>query len=102
MKPQLYPTPTFRPIHLISTLSSLAISAMLASSMLMGTASAQTIQLQYDFEDTGTTTASSGPLAVPLNMLSASSAAVDLHGGANSGIQNVGQSLNISTNPSAG
>ncbi|HEV2693951.1 MAG TPA: hypothetical protein VG347_13740 [Verrucomicrobiae bacterium] len=59
--------------------------------------------MQYTFEDgPGTTTASSGALAIPLNMLSSGSGAVDLHGGANSGIQNSGKSLNLSTNPIAG
>src|SRR6267378_572566 len=102
MKPKFYPTPTFRPIHLIATFRRIAILAMLAIPMLLGTAFAQTVQLQYDFEDSGTTTTNSGPLAVPLTMFPASGGAVDLHGASGSGIQNTGQSLNISTNPTAG
>ena len=76
---------------------------MLAIPMLLGTAAAQTLQLQYTFEDgPGTTTTSSGALPITLNMLSSSSSAVDLHGPAGSGVQNQGASLNLSTNPIAG
>jgi hypothetical protein len=104
MKPKYYQTLTFRTTHLISTLRLLAILAMLASSMLLGTAFAQTPQLRYTFEDgPGTTTTSSGALPVVLNMVSGSGlAAVDLHGPANSGVQNQGHSLNLSTNPISG
>ena len=104
MKPKFYQTHTFRTTHLISTLRPLAILAMLASSMLLGTAFAQTLQLRYTFEDgPGTTTTSSGALPVVLNMVSGSGlAAVDLHGPANSGVQNQGHSLNLSTNPISG
>lgn len=104
MKPKYYQTLTFRTTHLISTLRLLAILAMLASSMLLGTAFAQTLQLRYTFEDgPGTTTTSSGALPVVLNMVSGSGlAAVDLHGPANSGVQNQGHSLNLSTNPISG
>src|ERR1035437_3907206 len=103
MKPKYYQTLTFRTTHLISTLRLLAILAMLASSMLLGTAFAQTLQLHYTFEDAGTTTTSSGALPVVLNMVSGSGlAAVDLHGPANSGVQNQGHSLNLSTNPISG
>jgi len=54
---------------------------MLASSMLLGTAFAQTLQLRYTFEDgPGTTTTSSGALPVVLNMVNSSGSAVDLRG----------------------
>ncbi len=102
MKPYYYPTHILLTKQFSFTLRSLTIMALLAGSMLSGTAFAQTLQLQYDFEDAGTTTANSGPLAVSLNMLSSSSGAVDLHGALGSGIQNMGKSLNISTNPLAG
>src|SRR5271154_4011500 len=103
MKQQNYQNCTFRTTHLISPLRSLAILAMLATSMLMGTAYAQILQLRYTFGDgPGTTTTSSGSLPVVLNMVSSASAPVDLHGGAGSGVQGVGTSLNISTNPIAG
>src|ERR1700742_4420392 len=66
-------------------------------------APAQTLQLKYTFEDgPGTTTTSSGALALPLNMVYSSGTPVDLHGAANSGIQNQGHSLDLSTNPIAG
>src|SRR5258706_10294965 len=109
MKPRFYQptqTPTFRTTCLISILRPLAILAMLASSLLLGTAFAQTLQLRYTFEDgPGTTTTndpSSAIYPLALNMLSASSSAVDLHGPANSGVQNQGASLNLSTNPISG
>ena len=104
MKPKFYLINSFKTTHLILTLRPLAILAMLASSMLLGTAFAQTLQLRYTFEDgPGTTTTSSGALPVVLNMVSGSGlAAVDLHGPANSGVQNQGQSLNLSTNPISG
>jgi len=56
-------------------------------------ATAQTLQLQYGFEDTGTTTASGGALNVPLSLLNAGGTATDIHGAANSGVQGQGKSL---------
>jgi hypothetical protein len=58
---------------------------------------AQTLQLRYTFEDTGTTTASdpSGALSVPLDLLNAAGAATDVHGAANSGVQNQGKALDF-------
>src|SRR5258706_1204626 len=108
MKPRFYQptqTPTFRTTCLISILRPLAILTMLASSLLLGTAFAQTLQLKYTFQDTGTTTTNDPTSAIypiPLNMVNSSLGATDLHGGANSGIQNVGQSLDLSTNPITG
>jgi hypothetical protein len=108
MKHNYHQTHTFRLTHLISTstLRSLAILAMLAGSMLMGTAFAQTLQLRYTFADgPGTTTTSSGALPVTLNMVSGAyppGTAVDLHGPAGSGVQNQGYSLNLTTNNAAG
>jgi len=103
MNSKYYQTHMFRTIHLIPIFRSLTILAMLAGSMLLGTAFAQTLQLRYTFEDgPGTTTTSSGALPVVLNMVNSAGAAVDLHGAANSGVQNQGASLNLSTNPIAG
>lgn len=104
MKPKYYQTLTFRTTHLISTLRPLAILAMLASSMLLGTAFAQTLQLQYTFENgPGTTTTSSGALPVTLNMVASDGVtAVDLHGAAGSGVQGQGKALNLSTNAISG
>ncbi len=69
----------------------------------MGTASAQTLQFRYTFEDGPGTTTTNDPASaiypLPINMLTANSAAADLRG---AGIQNVGKSLNLSTNPPAG
>lgn len=66
------------------------------------TGNAQTLQLQYTFGDgPGTTTTSSGALPVVMNLIS-NGAPFDLHGGANSGVQNQGTSLNISHNPISG
>ncbi len=53
MKPKYYQTLKFRTIHLISTLRLLAILAMLASSMLLETAFAQTLQLHLPIVDSG-------------------------------------------------
>src|ERR1035437_3873145 len=104
MKPNYYQTLTFRTTHLISTLRPFAILAMLASSMLLGTAFAQTLQLRYTFEDgPGTTTMSSGALPVTLNMgASDGVTAVDLHGAAGSGVQGQGKAFDLSTNAISG
>src|SRR3954470_21160152 len=58
---------------------------------------AQTLQLRYTFEDTGTTTASDpgGALSVPLSLLNAGGAATDIHGAAGSGVQNQGKGLDF-------
>jgi hypothetical protein len=79
-------------LNLLMALTSLCIFAGIS-------AVAQTLQLRYTFEDSGTTTTSdgSGALSVPLNLLDFSGAATDLHGPANSGVQNQGHSLNLST-----
>lgn len=69
-------------------------------------AHAQTLQLKYTFEDgpgnTTTDDPSSAIYPLSMSMISSSGAVGDLHGGANSGIQNLGASLNLSTNPIAG
>src|SRR5580698_6747234 len=85
------------------TMGSLAIfCAILCCQLAQG----QTLQFRYNFEDApGTTTTddpSSAIYPLALNMLNSGGGAVDLHGPANSGIQNQGRSLNISTNPIAG
>src|SRR5437870_12537149 len=79
---------------LLQSLSIFACFYMLANSVY-----AQTLQLRYTFEDTGTTTASdpSGAISVPLNMLSFANAATDLHGASNSGIQNPGHALDLTS-----
>ncbi len=83
-----------------SRLRSLAVGLAVAASILWcgPTVHAQTLQLRYTFEDSGTTAASDpgGALNVPLTLLNFSGAATDLHGPANSGIQNRGHSLDLS------
>jgi hypothetical protein len=99
----------FRTKQFSSALRSLAILALLASPILMGTAFAQTLQLRYTFGDgPGTTTASSGALPVTLNMISGPMAAngtgtpVDAHGPAGSGVQQQGSCLDMTANSPLG
>ena len=84
----------------------LAVLAFLCALLCALSAQAQTLQFRYNFEDgPGTTTTndpSSAIYPLVMNMVSSSGAAGDLHGPANSGVQNVGASLNLSTNPIAG
>lgn len=67
---------------------------------------AQTLQLKYTFEDGPGNTTTDDPASaiypLALNLVSSSGTLSDLHGGVNSGIQNRGASLNLSTNPIAG
>jgi hypothetical protein len=65
-------------------------------------AGAQTLQLRYTFEETGTTAGSSGALNVPLTLQDFAGAATDLHGAAGSGVQQQGKSLDLSTGTIAG
>jgi len=113
MKQHFHITHTSRILRLIKlistqTLRPLAILAMIAGCMMLGTAYAQNLQLRYTFEDSpGTTTTddpSSAIYPVTLNMVSNTAAGlpVDLHGPANSGVQNLGHSLNLSANPATG
>jgi hypothetical protein len=113
MKQHFYITHSSRIVRLTKlistqTLRPLAILAMIAGSMLLGTAYAQNLQLRYTFEDSpGTTTTddpSSAIYPVTLNMVSNTAAGlpVDLHGPANSGVQNQGHSLNLSGNNPSG
>ncbi len=79
---------------------------MLGGSMLLETAFAQpTLQFKFAFQDgPGTTTTddpSSAVYPLTMNLLNSGGTAADLHG-PNSGIQSVGYSLNLSTNPIAG
>lgn len=75
----------------------LAFTLCLTGTAVLQTVQAQTLQLRYTFEDTGTTTASdpSGALSVPLNLLNAAGAATDVHGAAGSGVQNQGKALDF-------
>jgi hypothetical protein len=81
---------------------------MLASSLLLGTAFAQTLQFKYTFGDgPGTTTTddpSSAIYPVTLNMVSGAypGTAVDLHGVVNSGVQNQGSCLDMTANNPSG
>jgi hypothetical protein len=83
-----------------------AALAFLCALLCCLTTQAQTLQLRYTFEDGPGTTTTNDPASaiypLVMNMISSSGAAVDLHGSANSGIQNVGASLNLSTNPPSG
>ena len=80
------------------------ILATLASASILSCATlrAQTLQLRYTFADgPGTTTTndpSSAVFPVVLNMKNAAGTATDLHGGANTGVQNLGGSLNLNGN----
>src|SRR5690349_13414702 len=84
----------------------LAILAFTCGLLCCQVTRAQTLQFKYTFEDgpgnTTTDDPSSAIYPLALNMVSSSGALGDLHGGANSGIQNLGASLNLSTNPIAG
>ncbi|HWF18854.1 MAG TPA: hypothetical protein VG754_06275 [Verrucomicrobiae bacterium] len=83
------------------------MSAMMVFLMLaLCSASAQTLQFRFSFEDSGTSV-TSGPdgalgSSITLNTLNFSGTAADFHGGANSGVQGAGQSLNFSSAVNAG
>jgi hypothetical protein len=83
-------------------LAALALISILSCSALR----AQTLQLRYTFADgPGTTTtndSASAVFPVVLNMKNATGVATDLHGGANSGVQNLGGSLNLNANNTVG
>jgi Carbohydrate binding module (family 6) len=83
--------------------------ALLASFLMAScVAQAQTLQLRLPFDDTGpgttTTSDASGALgtAVTLSMETSASAGTNLHGAANSGVQNQGRAIDFSSNPVAG
>ncbi|MGH7989012.1 MAG: LamG-like jellyroll fold domain-containing protein, partial [Limisphaerales bacterium] len=103
MKSKTYTTLVSQSKFLKSTMAGLAAACII---MYGHDIQSQTLQLRYTFEDgPGTTTTndpSSAIYPVVLNMVSGSGADVDLHGPANSGVQNVGTSLNLSTNNPAG
>ncbi|HWD92014.1 MAG TPA: hypothetical protein VG938_06660 [Verrucomicrobiae bacterium] len=82
----------------------LAALAFLCALLCALPAQAQTLQLRYNFEDgPGTTITSSGALPVVLNMVNGDATTPgDLHGLANSGVQNQGVALDLHTNPIAG
>lgn len=104
MKPQTTLVP-FRHRHACRLLNGqLAFLVTLLLSITL--ASAQTLQFRFSFEDSGTTT-SSGPdgalgTGIPLTVLNFTGAATDFHGGAGSGVQGTGQSLNFSSAVNAG
>ncbi|MDB6112448.1 MAG: hypothetical protein JWR69_4198, partial [Pedosphaera sp.] len=80
----------------------LLITFVLSASL----ASAQTLQFRFAFEDSGLTTLS-GPdgalgSGLALTVLNFAGTAQDFHGGAASGVQNTGQSLNFSSAVNAG
>jgi hypothetical protein len=77
--------------------------ALLALLLAGRTASAQTLQLRYTFEDSGTTTTSdaSGALGTGVTLFmetAVAGTATNLHGAANSGVQGQGQGLDFSAN----
>jgi hypothetical protein len=85
------------------TIPKLFRSVLLAGLVFAGkSATAQTLQLHYTFEDAGTTATSAGALNLPLTLLDFSGTAVDLHGAANSGVQNQGHSLDLSAASNSG
>ncbi|MGC3957361.1 MAG: hypothetical protein QM813_05195 [Verrucomicrobiota bacterium] len=73
--------------------------ALLVVLLVGRTASAQTLQLRYTFEDSGTTTTSDpgGALSVPLNILNFPGTAADLHGAVGSGVNGSGKALDFSS-----
>jgi hypothetical protein len=103
MKSQTYTTQIPQAKILTSAMAGLAAACIIMCGYAM---QAQTLQFSYSFEDGPGTTTTNNPgdaiYPLPLNMLNSGASPVDLHGGANSGIQNFGQSLNLSTNPLAG
>lgn len=78
------------------------IATLLGIALCSSTARAQSLQLRYAFEDTGTTAASSGALAVTLNLTNYSNVATDLHGAAGSGVQNQGKSFDLTSSTANG
>jgi hypothetical protein len=108
MKSKTYKTQT-QQAKLAKFLTSTAAGLAAACIMMCGyVMQAQTLQLRYTFADgPGTTTTSSGALPVVLNLVSNTTSpnvsyAFDLHGPANSGVQETGGSLNLSGNPISG
>ncbi|HEX4262872.1 MAG TPA: Ig-like domain-containing protein [Verrucomicrobiae bacterium] len=84
----------------------MAALAFLCALLCSLPAQAQTLQFRYNFEDgPGTTTTndpSSALYPLVMTLTTGSGTAGDLHGAANSGVQNTGRSLDLSTNPIAG
>lgn len=83
-----------------------ATTAFVSVLMCCAVSQAQTLQLKYTFEDGPGTTTTNDPASaiypLPLNLVYGSGTAADLHSAANGGIQGLGHSLDISTNPIAG
>src|ERR1700722_6842174 len=91
-----------RPLCLLS--STFAVAGILVLGLI--SVSAQTLQFRFSFEDSGTTV-TSGPdgalgSSLSLSVLNFAGVATDLHGGAASGVQETGQSLNFSSAVNAG
>lgn len=85
------------------TLPKLFRTVLLAGLVFAGrSATAQTLQLRYTFEDSGTAAGSAGALNLPLTLLDFSGTPVDLHGADNSGVQNQGHSLDLSAAGNSG
>src|SRR5258708_5719783 len=76
----------------------LGIFAILFGAILAPDVSAQTLKLQFGFEDTGTTTTDS-VAAVTLNIVNSAGTAADLHGAAGSGVAGVGKALDFTSAP---
>lgn len=83
---------------LMTALRPLGIS-LLAGLALLSSVQAQTLLLEYKFNDSGTTTANSGTLGGSANLLNSSGGATDLHGAAGSGVSGLAgdTSLNLSS-----
>lgn len=68
------------------TLRRILATGLLAAWCVSAPAQAQTLLVEYKFNDSGTTTANSGSLGGTATMLNSSLAATDLHGAASSGV----------------
>jgi hypothetical protein len=92
--------------HLFSRSLNFTITVIAVLILALASASAQTLQFTFSFEDSGTSV-TSGPggalgAGITLNTLNFAGTATDFHGGAASGVQQTGQSLNFSSTVNAG
>src|SRR5712671_1228787 len=77
--------------------ASIGAFAALCGGVLAPEVSAQTLQLKFGFEDSGTTTTNSvAGAGVSLNIVNGTNAA-DFHGAAGSGVAGVGKALDFSS-----
>jgi hypothetical protein len=82
----------------IQSLYKLAVLALVSTSSLLNLQS-QTLLLEYEFNDSGTTTTSTGSLPTVATMVNSGTTPTDLHGAAGSGVS--GQSWDLAFNNTA-